>query len=138
VGRGVDVGAGLWPLPGAVPVDIWRGPGAGRLISDFDDGSVDFVFSSHCLEHISDWQSALKEWVAKLKPGGIVFLYLPHPECAIWHPGSPFVGDGHKWRPVLGVVRDALSELGCGILEEDEGPDSYMSFFLCAERLSME
>jgi hypothetical protein len=25
-GKGIDVGAGLWPLPGATPIDIWRGP----------------------------------------------------------------------------------------------------------------
>ena len=95
-GKGIDVGAGLWPLPGAMPVDVWRGPGVARTVSDFEDYSLDYVFSSHCLEHISDWQPALAEWVRKLRIGGVIFLYLPHPECAIWHPGSPFVGDDHK------------------------------------------
>jgi len=54
VGQGIDVGAGLWPLPGATPVDLERGPGRQRHVEDFAAGSVDYVFSSHCLEHITD------------------------------------------------------------------------------------
>ena len=49
-GNGIDVGAGLWPLPGAMPVDIWRGPGSAKSIDDIPAASQDFVFSSHCLE----------------------------------------------------------------------------------------
>ena len=133
-GKGVDVGAGLWPLPGAIPVDIERGPGVGRSIADFDNGSLDYVFSSHCLEHIEDWREALSEWVGKLKPGGRIFLYLPHPECAIWYPGSPFVGDGHKWIPTPGIIREALEELGCKIVAYDDEPDGMQSFYVCASR----
>src|SRR3984957_5865152 len=44
-GDGIDVGAGVWPLPGAVPVDIWRGPGATTNIDEISAGSRDFVFS---------------------------------------------------------------------------------------------
>ena len=33
-GTGIDVGAGLWPLPGAVPVDVWRGPGSVRTLGE--------------------------------------------------------------------------------------------------------
>ena len=57
-GRGIDVGAGFWPLPGAVPVDVSRGPGVEWTVADFEDASLDYVFSSHCLEHISDWEIA--------------------------------------------------------------------------------
>src|SRR5438067_457437 len=83
-----------------------RGPGAERWIGDFEDGSLDYVFSSHCLEHIEVWRTALAEWVRKLRPSGHILLYLPHPDCAIWRPGSPFVGDGHKWVPTLGAIED--------------------------------
>jgi len=133
-GQGVDVGAGLWPLPGAIPVDVCRGPGTGRSISDFENGSLDYVFSSHCLEHIGNWREVLAEWIKKLKPGGIVFLYLPHPDCAIWHPGSPFVGDGHKWIPAPEIIKPALQELGCEILHFDDGPDTMQSFYLCGQK----
>jgi len=115
-------------------VNIWRGPGVGRTVVDFKDESLDYVFSSHCLEHIENWRDALSEWVRKLKPGGIIFLYLPHPDCAIWHPGSPFVGDGHKWIPTPEVIKQALRELGCEILSHDDGPDAMQSFYVCARK----
>lgn len=133
-GRGIDIGAGLWPLPNATPVDVEHGPGIGRSVSDFEEGSLDFVFSSHCLEHIENWQEALGEWVKKLKSSGILFLYLPHPSCEIWHPGSPFVGNGHKWVPTPEIVKQALQELGCEIIEFDDGPDAMQSFFVCGRR----
>ena len=131
-GNGVDIGAGLWPLPGATAVDVWRGPGAGKVISDFADGSLDYIFSSHCLEHIENWRETLAEWVRKLSSNGTIFLYLPHPDCAIWHPGSPFVGDGHKWSPTPAIIKAALEETGCRIEACDDGPDAMQSFYVCA------
>ena len=133
-GQGIDIGAGLWPLPGAVPVDVWRGMGTRMSITDFEDGSLEYVFSSHCLEHIEKWRDSLDEWVKKLKPGGIIFLYLPHPDCAIWHPGSPFVGDGHKWIPMPNIIKQTLRELGCKIVQFDDGPDAMQSFYVCARK----
>jgi SAM-dependent methyltransferase len=132
-GSGLDIGAGLWPLPGAVAIDVERGPGANRKLSDVPAQSQDFVFSSHCLEHIADWEPALREWVLKLKPRGRLFLYLPHPTCAIWRPGSPFVGDGHKWAPTPEVIKAAVNRLGGRIVACDDGPDAMQSFFVCAE-----
>jgi len=133
-GRGIDVGAGLWPLPGAIPLDLERGAGSGRKVADFDDLSLDYVFSSHCLEHIENWRPALIDWIKKLKPGGTLFLYLPHPECAIWHPGSPFVGTGHKWIPDPEIIRAALGEFNFKIVAADDGPDAMQSFFVCAKK----
>jgi len=133
-GSGIDIGAGLWPLPGALPVDIWRGPGAVRCLTDIPENSMDYVFSSHCLEHVEQWREELQRWIGKLKPAGILFLYLPHPECGIWNPGSPMVGDGHKWQPEPEIVKQALRDLRCEILVADDGPDALMSFFVCARK----
>lgn len=132
-GVGLDIGAGLWPLPGAVAVDLERGPGHGRTLEEFPAHSQDYVFSSHCLEHIVAWQEALQGWVKKLKPGGRLFLYLPHPTCGIWRPGAPFVGDGHKWAPTPEIIKTAAGELGGRIIACDDGPDAMESFFVCAE-----
>lgn len=132
-GAGLDIGAGLWPLPGAVAVDLERGPGANRPLSSIADHSQDYVFSSHCLEHITAWEDALRQWIAKLKPGGRLFLYLPHPTCGIWRPGSPFVGDGHKWAPNAGIIQQTLTRMGGRVIAHDEGPDAMESFFVCAE-----
>ncbi len=44
----------------------------------FSDESMDFVYSSHTLEHIQDHHAALIEWWRVIKPGGYLILYLPH------------------------------------------------------------
>ncbi len=133
-GHGADIGAGIWPLPGATPVDIWRGPGAQHSIDEFKAGELDYVFSSHCLEHIDDWRGALSSWVELLRPGGTIFLYLPHPKCKIWEPGSAFVGDAHVWAPSPSVIKEFLEGEGFEIGAFDDGPDHYMSFYVCGRK----
>lgn len=81
-GEGVDVGAGAWPLPGARPIDVSAEFSALHL----PEGPFDFVFSSHCLEHLPDPVAALEHWRDRLKPGGVLFLYLPHPDMTYWRP----------------------------------------------------
>jgi SAM-dependent methyltransferase len=134
-GNGIDIGAGFWQLPNAIPVDIKQGPGLGKAVEDFADGSLDYVFSSHCLEHIEDWQNALSQWVDKLHSNGILFLYLPHPECGIWLPNSPFVGDAHKWIPNPEIAKSAIQSLNCEIIAFDDGPDAMYSFYVCAKKI---
>jgi hypothetical protein len=134
-GSGIELGAGLWPFPESLPIDIWRGPGAGRSLNDIPTASQNYVFSSHCLEHVSEWQSELDIWISKLKSGGVIFLYLPHPECGIWNPGSPMVGSEHKWQPEPQVVKNALQAKGFEIIACDDGPDAMMSFFVCGKKL---
>ncbi|WP_199155497.1 class I SAM-dependent methyltransferase [Chromobacterium sp. ASV23] len=43
----------------------------------FTDGSLDYIMSSHVLEHIPDVISAWQEWERVLKPGGINFMVVP-------------------------------------------------------------
>jgi SAM-dependent methyltransferase len=133
-GHGVDVGAGHWPLPGAIALDLLRGPGRKRSIRDFDDGTLDYVFSSHCLEHIAEWEAELAVWIDKIKPGGTLFLYLPHPDCGIWEPGSPMVGAGHVWAPTPEKIRAAMEARGMTITSLDAGPDAMQSFYACARK----
>lgn len=83
-GKGVDVGAGKWPLPGATPVELTDGGDANAL--PVDNGSLDYVFSSHCLEHLHNPVAAVEHWKAKLREGGTLFLYLPHPAMTYWRP----------------------------------------------------
>ena len=135
-GTGVDFGAGFWPLPGSIPVDREHGPGLENNLEQMRDQSLDYIFSSHCLEHIEQWREALAFWKSKLKFGGVLFLYLPHPECKIWLPGSPFVGDGHKWTPTLSIIRDAYKSLDLKIIDQDDGPDMMQSFRVVGRRRS--
>lgn len=132
-GKGVDIGAGFWPFPGSVPVDTIRGKGLTTTLDDIEKSSLDYIFSSHCLEHIENWQDALANWVAKLKKGGIIFLYLPHPDCKIWNKDSIFVGDEHKWIPTFELIEKELKNLKLEIVDFDKGPDAMQSFFICGK-----
>lgn len=86
-GIGVDVGCNReeWKFPGSFGVD--------PQINEFDatnfiapQRGLDYIFSSHCLEHLQDWVSVLEYWKTKLKTGGVLFLYLPHPDQLYWKP----------------------------------------------------
>lgn len=86
-GKGLDVGGFYrWSLPGAIPINI-----ADRILEydayklpDYKD--LDYIFSSHCLEHLENPIKALDYWIEHLKSGGVLFLYLPHPEMEYWLP----------------------------------------------------
>lgn len=132
-GSGIDIGADRWPLPGATPV--YNEPRQNAYCLDaFADASLDYVFSSHCLEHLVRWQDALKLWIAKLKPGGILFLYLPHHSMKLWAPGGPWAGLHHVWQPRYEILREFLEQNGLEILAGEAGKDEYWSFHLIAQR----
>lgn len=93
-GQGLDVGAGRWPLPGAIPVELAEGGDAMEL----PHGQFDFVFSSHCLEHLVNPVAALEHWRSRIRPGGVLFLYLPHPDMEYWLPQN-CRKHLHSWQP---------------------------------------
>lgn len=99
--RGIEIGAStITPFPGVAawnlehpksgtfrtaqeriegdhaPVAVY-GDG-GRL--PFGAGALDFVLSSHVLEHMPDTIRALGEWDRVVRPGGTVFMIVPHRE----------------------------------------------------------
>lgn len=44
----------------------------------FKDSTLDYVLSSHVIEHFFDPIGALKEWLRVVKPGGLIFVICPH------------------------------------------------------------
>lgn len=44
------------------------------------DGSVDFVLTSHVLEHMWRPVAAIREWARVTRSGGYVFAIIPHPD----------------------------------------------------------
>lgn len=133
-GRGLDVGAGFWPLSGSTPVDTEQGPGLKNSIEDIESRTQDYVFSSHCLEHIEKWEEALDLWISKLRAGGVLFLYLPHQSCKLWHKSNPFMQNIHAWVPTPEVITEALSKRALEIIDRDDGPDFFFSFYVCGRR----
>lgn len=93
-GNGLDIGAGKWPLPGAYPVELKDGGDAMNL----PKGCFDYVFSSHCLEHLPNPVAALEHWKTRLRSGGVLFLYLPHPDMVYWRP-QHCRKHLHSWSP---------------------------------------
>lgn len=95
-GVGVDIGYSKpeWKFPGAIGVDngkiCWpslREEEMKETNADiFNLNDLDYIFSSHCLEHTPQWINTLDYWTGKLKPGGVLFLYLPHPDQVYWRP----------------------------------------------------
>ncbi len=133
-GTGLDIGASYWPLPGSTPIDTELGPGTQNAIHDIQENSQDYVFSSHCLEHIENWQETLDIWIGKLKPEGILFLYLPHPSCKLWSMTNPQMNDIHKWVPNPDILKKTLQSKNMTIVDFNEGPDHFYSFYLVARK----
>lgn len=102
-GRGVDIGAGSWPLLGTEPVEMRDGGDAMNLPA----GPWDYAFSSHALEHLVNPIAALEHWRDSLRPGGVLFLYLPHPDMVYWQP-QHCRKHLHTWRPaqMAQILRD--------------------------------
>jgi len=130
-GSGIDVGGGKWPLVGAKLIENTKSENA-YLIKG-ENKSLDFVFSSHTLEHLENWQEALTEWYRVLKIDGILFLYLPHPCCKMW---DKEVLNQHKWTPSPKIVSNFLEkELKMEIIKISFLPDGYLSFVVVAKKI---
>lgn len=102
-GKGLDVGAGHWPFWEAQPVELRDGGDAMNL----PEGEFDYLFSSHCLEHLQNPIAALRHWRDRLKTGGVLFLYLPHPDMEYWRPEN-CAKHLHEWQPaqMARIVRE--------------------------------
>lgn len=150
-GRGLDIGCGPFKAyQHFIGVDNghhWGTQGADIVteatdLSLFADESLDFVFSSHLLEHIQDIELALSEWFRVIKPGGHLVLYLPHDKL---YPkvGEPGANPDHKHNLNEQVVIDIMKNIGGWDLVENEyrdhdnGPGEHgneYSFYQCYQK----
>ena len=103
VGRGIDIGCGDDPVtPGCDQFDLIFGNGDAEVLAHVPDGMYDWVYSSHCLEHLHHPLRALREWWRLVRVGGKLVVVVPDEdlyEQGIWP--SRFNVD-HKWTFALG------------------------------------
>ena len=85
-GLGVDVGFNTkdWKFPGAIGADL--DDKSNEYHAHNLPENLDYIYSSHCLEHIPDWVGTIEYWATKLKSNGVLFLYLPHRDQKYWRP----------------------------------------------------
>lgn len=83
-GKGIDIGyrgyrPNVIPVAGSIGVELGDDNYDGLRLP-FDDESLDFVHSSHCLEHIitRDLHATITEWYRVLKVGGYMIITVPH------------------------------------------------------------
>lgn len=107
-GTGLDIG-GLSDchFPGAQTINIFGDDkwNAENLPSK----EYDYIFSSHTLEHLDDYEKVLRYWKKHLKKGGVLFLYLPHPDMEYWLPRN---NRKHKSQFFPKGMRNVLTYLG--------------------------
>lgn len=61
----------------AIGIDVDY-PGYDGTHLPFPDNSQDAIYTSHTLEHISDYQASIREWFRVLKLGGHLVIVVPH------------------------------------------------------------
>lgn len=133
---GVDIGCGNDKVfDTAVGVDSRVMPGVDvvadvtKLGGVFSTNKFEYVYSSHCLEHVAYPYEALRQWVDLLLPGGTIVLYLPHKDY--YKVSNP----EHLSKFDQLGVEEMLKDIGCDIVcsEMDLGYDRY-SFLVVGKK----
>lgn len=103
-------------------------------LSLFATGSMDFCFSSHLLEHITDYKTALAEWMRVVKIGGHLVLYVPD-EDEYPKVGEPGANPDHKWNVNYDRVFEAMPD-GFNLVRFEKRNDGYeYSLFFVFEKI---
>lgn len=108
-GKGIDIGCGPDPVrPDARRFDLRDGDA--NAIAAHVHETFDYVWSSHCLEHMRDVPGALAGWWSLVRPGGALFLVVPDEdlyEQGVWpsrfngdHKATFTIAKARSWSPV--------------------------------------
>ncbi|MDI9335493.1 MAG: class I SAM-dependent methyltransferase [Gammaproteobacteria bacterium] len=127
-GFGIDIGPGkdsialyteFFPLIRNV-VTYDQEQGDAQLLANVNDSDFDFLYSSHCLEHLRDPVEALDNWIRVIKPGGFLVVQVPDEDLyeqqiwpSRWNSDHKITFTIHKeqsWSPVSVNVLDLLRQ----------------------------
>jgi len=119
IGNGLDIGYGGDPIvETAITLDqadrySFEGDKPQNITADacslymFADNSLDYVYSSHCIEDFRQTAGVLQEWVRVIKPGG--FLCLLFPDERVYREKSKTPNIAHVYDDFgMGFVIDRL------------------------------
>lgn len=135
-GRGIDIGCGPDPITSeARAFDVQDGDA--NVITRYVHEQFDFVYSSHCLEHMHEPRKALLEWWQLVRPGGHLFFIVPDEdlyEQGVFpsrfnrdHKATFSICKARSWSPVSHNVLDLARELPGGrlvsLVLQDQGYD---------------
>lgn len=148
-GKVIDIGGGTDAVTEAAEVFDFQQGDAQHIAQYRDKETYDCVYSSHCLEHMSDVPSALSQWWDLVKPGGYMVLIVPHEdlyEQMIWpsvastgdycHQFTFRLGGKDSWSPVSFDIRHLVSSLeGSQIISAEVQDDNY-DYSLLGRRLT--
>ena len=150
-GRGIDIGCGPDPVtPGACRFDLEQGDA--NVISQYVKEQFDFVYSSHCLEHMHDPRKTILDWWKLVKPGGYLFIVVPDEdlyEQGVFpsrfnndHKATFTISKAGSWSPKSINVLDLANSLPNGKIVslelQDRGYDrSLMNFGKCPPGFSI-
>lgn len=129
VGCGLDVGGGqdslacyseLFPrIQNVFVYDVTHGDA--QTLRNVPGESFDFLYSSHCLEHLRNPQEALGNWIRVVKPGGHLVINVPDEdlyEQGHWpsryntdHKVTFTLFKRHSWSPVSINVMDLVANV---------------------------
>jgi len=130
-GHGYDIGCMKkeWSFPGSYPIDKSFDDEWDALNLPFQ--FADYIFSSHCLEHIPDWVTVMDYWWNTLKVGGVLFLYLPDYSQEYW---KPWNNRKHFNIFTPQIVEDYMKDRGYNNIFKS-GVDLNNSFAIMGEKL---
>ncbi len=151
-GYGADIGYGGDPIkPSAITIDYPEGSmaycgdyplqlgGDARNLYWFKDNSLDYVYSSHCLEDFPETREIINEWIRVLKKGGNLVLLLPdqkkYEEYCKRNGEEP--NPAHKIKDFsLRYIRNIVSDMEYAkiIFENDIEDDSDYSFKIVIQK----
>ena len=104
---GTEIGAFESPVPGITPIYVDRfSEYAGKpcradywgdaCALPFRSHSLDYVVTSHVLEHVANPVAALLEWHRVLRSGGVIYMVVPDRRFTFDHPRHP-TSPEHMW-----------------------------------------